>query len=163
MSTVTPIAAARDEIDEHLATLCAGFDRGYTADRRNALRTAFVGKLSAPQLARLVEHLLGERGAEKMPSVREMWAAWRSLRAPAMRSVEQAPPGPEWSDWHRSANIALLSCARAFPRRDPQAAWELARRLGAQFQALADDGDAQPFEQLKAAMLHEYARLPEAA
>jgi hypothetical protein len=164
MTTVTAITAARDEIDDHLATMCAAFDRGYTADRRNALRTAFVGKLSAPQIARLVEHLVGEQGADKMPTVREMWAAWRSLRAPARPRVEQAAAaGHGWSEWHRSANVALLSCAREYPRRDPQAGWEIARRLGAQFQTLADDGDAQPFESLKAAMLREYARLPEVA
>lgn len=152
-----------DEFDEQFSVLCAAFDRSYTSERREAYRTAFVGKLTAAQVARIVERVLGEQGPEKLPSIRELWQTWRALRAAAPRRIEQTPTGSEWSDWDRSANIALLSCARLYPERNPQDGWDLARRLGAQFQALADDGDAQTFQQLKAAMLREYERLPAVA
>ncbi len=65
------------------------------------------------------------------------------------------------SDWNRSANVCLLSCAIVHPGRDGRAGWALARRLGQQFQVLADDGDpAATFNALKSAMLLEYADLP---
>ncbi len=160
MSTVTPITEARDEYDDQFAALCAAFDRGYTADRRAALRAAFVGKLSAAQVARTVERLIGESGPEKMPTVREIWQAYRSLRAAApARKVERVVEHT-WPPWHAAANVILIGCAQRHPGRESRAGWELARRLGADFQLLADDGDAQPYDALKATMLAEYARLP---
>ena len=62
--------------------------------------------------------------------------------------------------WHATANACLIGCSITYPGRDSRAGWALARRLGADFQLLADDGDAQPFDALKAAMLREYAHLP---
>lgn len=159
MSAVTPISDARDEFDVQFAALCAAFDRGYTADRREAMRSSFVGKLSAAQVARLVERMVGEGGPERMPTVRDMWQTWRAMRAPAPRS-EPEKPVHVWPQWHASANVCLIVCAQRYPGRDSRAGWNLARRLGGQFQALADDGDAQPFGALRAAMLAEYARLP---
>ena len=153
------VSNLRDEFDDQFAALCAAFDRGYTADRREAMRTAFVGKLSAAQVARIVEKLVGESGPEKMPTVREIWQAHRSLRAPAPRS---APDKLQhvWPPWQASANACLIRCAQQFPGRDSTGGWNLARRLGHQFQLLADDGDVQSFDALRAAMLTEYARLP---
>ena len=159
--TVTPI---RDEFDDQFAALCAAFDRGYTADRREAFRTSFVGKLSVVQVARMVERLVGEYGPEKMPTVREMWQTFRALKArggPAGADQEHRP-AVVWSRWHQAANAAMFFAAIAHPGKDSRAGWQLARRLGDQFEALGADGDPEAtFDAMKAAMLREYARLPE--
>lgn len=162
-ATVTPIDASRDEFDDLFAALCAGFDRGYTVDRRNGLRTAFVGKLSAVQVARVVEKLLGPDGPERMPTVREIWQAHRSLRAaPPRRTSEMERATVETWDGH--ANAILMRCALVYPGRDSRAGWELARRMADQFRTLAEDGDSDAtYDALKAAMLGEYGRLPVAA
>ena len=66
--------------------------------------------------------------------------------------------------WHATATACLIGCSITYPGRDSTAGWNLARRLGAQFQALADDGDpAATFVALKASMLGEYGRLPVAS
>lgn len=162
-ANVTPIGDARDEIDDQFAALCAAFDRGYTADRRMALRAAFVGKLSAAQVARVVEKLLGPDGPEKMPTVREIWQAHRSLRvAPPRRDSEL--PRAQVETWDGHANAVLIRCALAHPGRDSHAGWQLARRLAAQFRVLAEDGDPDAtYAALRAALLTEYGRLPVAA
>lgn len=157
------VSNLRDEFDDQFAALCAAFDRSYTADRREALRTAFVGKLSAVQVARVVEKLLGPDGPEKMPSVREIWQAHRSLRAaqPKRVSEQERPPVETW-DGH--ANAVLIRCALAHQGRDSHAGWQLARRLAAQFRVLAEDGDPDAtYAALRAALLTEYGRLPVAA
>lgn len=152
----------RDEFDDQFAALCAAFDRGYTSDRREAMRTAFVGKLSAAQVARIVERMVADGGPERMPTVRDMWQTWRTMRAPAPRS-EPAKPQHVWPQWQGSANVCLITCAQRYPGRDSAAGWNLARRLGQQFQALADDGDARTFSELRAAIASEYERLPVAS
>ncbi len=157
---MTAVTQLRDEYDNQFAALCAAFDRSYSSDRREAMRASFVGKLTAAQVARMVERLVGEHGPERMPTVREMWTAYRALRAPRP-TPPAAPPGAELSRWNAAANTALFFAAIAHPGRDSAAGWDLARRLGQQFQALADDGDpAATFDTLKAAVLREYATLP---
>lgn len=70
-------------------------------------------------------------------------------------------PKPSMPRWHATANACLIGCSITYPGRDSAAGWNIARRLGQQFQALADDGDpAATFAALKAALLTEYARLP---
>lgn len=159
--SATPITANRDEFDDHFAALCAAFDRGYTADRREAFRTAFVGKLSAAQVARIVERMVGEAGPERMPTIRDLWQAHRAMRAPGPVRQSDQRPAISLPPWQASANVALLSCAIAYPGRDDRSGWQLARRLGEQYQALTEDGDPEAtFDRLKVSMLREYARLP---
>ena len=157
---VTPIHDARDEFDDQFAALCAAFDRGYTIDRKQALRTAFVGKLTILQVSRVVEKLLGPDGPEKMPSVREIWQTHRTMRAAPPKRESELPRAPV-ETWDGHANVILIGCAQAHLGRDGRDGWELARRMAAQFRSLAEDGDpAATFAGLKSAMLTEYARLP---
>lgn len=156
------VSNLRDEFDDQFAALCAAFDRSYTADRREALRTAFVAKLSVAQVARIVERCVGESGLDRMPTVRDMWTVWRSMRA-AAPVREESRPVHTWPQWQASANVCLIVCAQRYPGRDSRAGWDLSRRLGGQFQVLADDGDARTFSELRAAIASEYERLPVAS
>lgn len=152
-----------DDYDGQFSALCAAFDRAYTPERRTAYRAAFVGKLSAAQVARAVERLIGEGGPDRMPTVSQIWEAHKAARA---RAPYRGPSGhgalqepPQAPPWVLAARRMLIRCAWLHPGKDARQGWQLADRLGAQFQALADDGDPQQPAQLQSALLAEYSKL----
>lgn len=98
-----------DELDRQLVMLCAGYDRPFTTERREAYRKG-LAKMHPAMLERVVEHCLGEDAPEKFPTCRQLWqisAKLRARRAPGAT----ADAGPRMSRWAILANQVLLVMA----------------------------------------------------
>lgn len=79
--------AERNEFEEQLAILCAGFNVPATAHRRHAYFTG-LAKMSLAQFTRCVEHALTEEGPEDLPTAKGIWRIHRDIRrAPHMQAA----------------------------------------------------------------------------
>ena len=111
MSTEAP-----DELDRLLAQLCAGFDRPYTPERREAYRRG-LSKMHPAMLERVVDHCLGPSGPDKFPTTRQLWQISRELRRKQRAPGATADDTRGMSRWVVAANLILFRLAYCDARR----------------------------------------------
>lgn len=79
----------RDEFDDQLAILCAGFNLPATPHRKQAY-FAGLAKMTLVQFVRCIEHAVSEEGPEEFPTPRGIWRIHREFRkGHAQSSVPQ--------------------------------------------------------------------------
>ncbi|MFM2288833.1 MAG: hypothetical protein RL684_1976 [Pseudomonadota bacterium] len=105
----------REEFDQHLSVLCAGFN--VPIGDRSAAYWAGLSKMELATFARVVEHALGEDGPDKIPTTKQCWGIAKSFRNRFTPSAE--PERPAWSGdrWDVQANLKMLDHIRKRPRR----------------------------------------------
>lgn len=88
--------ADREQFDEHLAILCAGFNVPVTGHRKHAY-FAGLAKMSLAQFARVVEYAVSEDGPEDVPTTKAIWKIHRQLRRPSVQAAatSKAPADPD--------------------------------------------------------------------
>lgn len=82
------LATERPEFEREFRLLCAGFNVMPTPEREEAYWRG-LHKLPLPALARIIEHVLGESGAERMPTPSQVWKVHRELRSSRVTPIEQ--------------------------------------------------------------------------
>ena len=79
----------REDFEEQLAILCAGFNVPATVHRKHAY-FAGLAKMSMAQFVRCVEYAVSEAGPDELPTSKEIWRIHRDFRKhPAVQSVPQ--------------------------------------------------------------------------
>jgi len=102
-------ASQQPEFDEQLSAMFGAWGRAYSP----GLQTGYwkgLSKLSLADVARCVDRAIERFGQEpdmKLPTVGELWAIKRSLRAAA--PLVQRDPGPAMDRWTIAANMHLLA------------------------------------------------------
>ena len=83
----------REEFEEQLTKLCAGYNLPVTVHRKEAYFTG-LGKMSLAQFARCVDFAVSEEGPEDFPTTRGVWKIHRDLRGrgASAPSKPQRPP-----------------------------------------------------------------------
>lgn len=105
-----------DELDRLLAQLCAGFDRPYTAERREAYRRG-LSKMHPAMLERVVDHCLGGNGPERFPTTQQLWQISRELRRKQRQHDAVVDETRGMSRWEVAANRILFQLAYCDIRR----------------------------------------------
>src|ERR1700761_4598794 len=86
----------RQEFDQPLAVLCAGFDVPCTPERQEAYWIALQG-MQLGNFTRTVPLLLQEEGATRLPKPAAIWAASKKLRAQGPeKPVDDGFRGDHW-------------------------------------------------------------------
>lgn len=109
------LTADRKEFDDHLASLCAGFN--VPVGLRSEAYWLGLQKMELPTFVRVVQYALGEDGPEKIPTVSQCWAISKKLRA--VRYVPPQEPASKWrgDHWDIEANHHLLNHLRKHPKK----------------------------------------------
>jgi hypothetical protein len=82
-------ASEREEFEEQLAILCAGYNVPCTQHRKQAFFTG-LGKMTLPQWVRCVDLAVSEEGPEELPTPKGIWRIHRGFRrGPAQSNVPQ--------------------------------------------------------------------------
>ena len=104
-----------DEWTTAMTELCAAYNIPATAERLAAYRKS-LGKLHIASWHKLVEHCLGPKGPEKMPTVPQLWRIHRELRA-AFAPIKAREQDEEFTKWEIHANKVLFQLAYQDLRR----------------------------------------------
>ncbi len=79
------LSTDRTEFQDHLGTLCAGFNVPMT-ELRNEAYWLGLRNMQLGQFVRVVEHALGEDGPERIPTATQCWLLWKKIRAQRPRA-----------------------------------------------------------------------------
>jgi hypothetical protein len=90
-------AIDRDQFEEQLGVLCAGFNLPVTPHRRDAYWRG-LGKMSLAQFARCVDLAVSEDGPDDMPTPKSIWRIHRALRSQGALVVSQDQPQEDSRD-----------------------------------------------------------------
>lgn len=102
------LSSERSEFDQHLGTLCAGFNVPVTDLRAEAYWRG-LAKMQLSQFARVVEHALGPDGPERIPTSSQCWSLWRQIRAQRPKATESRPSDErQYDSLHCFGNRCLL-------------------------------------------------------
>jgi hypothetical protein len=99
-------AGDRDEFEEQLAILCAGFNLPVTAHRKHAY-FAGLAKMSLAQFARCVEYALTDDGPDELPTSKGIWRLHHELQRPRA-NVPTLPPKEDPDHLEYFANRLML-------------------------------------------------------
>lgn len=152
----------RTEFDDHLGTLCAGFNVPVTELRTEAYWRG-LAQMQLGQFARVVEHALGPDGPERIPTASGCWVIWRQIRnrrakAPTSTTSDAAPA---FDSFHAFGQRCLL---RWVMERNGVAEDVLPRlvaeknRLAAQFREVATECEVTA-EEVREAMFAAFRRV----
>jgi hypothetical protein len=96
----------RQEFDKHVRVLCAGFNVPATDERLEAYWRGLL-RMQIPQVVRVVDHAIGERGPEKLPTPKALWGILRNNRASAPAPSRASLPKPD--QLHVVAQLSLFA------------------------------------------------------
>ncbi len=82
--------ADREEFEQLLATLCAGYGATVTEHRKSAYWSS-LAKMSVHQFGRCVEFAISPEGPEELPPPKGIWRIHRGFRAQAPAARPEAP------------------------------------------------------------------------
>lgn len=80
----------REDFEEQLAILCAGYNVPATVHRKHAY-FAGLAKMSMAQFVRCVEHAVSEQGPEEIPTPKGIWRIHRDFRKTTAHGPAGAP------------------------------------------------------------------------
>ena len=134
------LSSERAEFDQHLGTLCAGFNVPMTELRGEAYWRG-LAKMQLSTFARVVEHALGQDGPERIPTATQCWALSKQLRAQLPRAT-QSESAPTVEPLVAFGNRCLLKLLRETCGTDPETLARLVaekNRLAADFRLIATE------------------------
>ena len=100
----------RTEFDAQMQVLCAGFN--VPMGERSAAYWRGLAKMELRTFVRVVEHCLGEKGPERIPTVNAVWTLSKSLRPPRITPEPTTAPW-QGDQWDRVANLRLIDHIRS--------------------------------------------------
>ena len=153
------LSSERAEFDQHLGTLCAGFNVPMTELRGEAYWRG-LAKMHLSTFARVVEHALGQDGPERIPTAPQCWALSKQLRAQRPRAP-QAESGPTVEPLVAFGNRCLLKLLRETCGTDPETLARLVaekNRLAADFRLIATE-EALTAAEVREAMFAGFQRV----
>lgn len=153
------LSSERAEFDQHLGTLCAGFNVPMTELRGEAYWRG-LAKMQLSTFARVVEHALGQDGPERIPTATQCWALSKQLRAQRPRAT-QAESAPTVEPLVAFGNLCLLKLLRETCGTDPETLARLVaekNRLAADFRLIATE-EALTAAEVREAMFAGFQRV----
>ncbi len=89
--------ADREEFEQLLAKLCAGYEKPVTQARTAAFWSG-LAKMSLAQFDRCVDHALSDDGPEDLPSTKGIWRIHREMRTRGSVVSSQTPSAEDQRD-----------------------------------------------------------------
>lgn len=156
------LVTERSEFDDHLGTLCAGFNVPVTELRSEAYWRG-LAKMHLGQFARVVEHALGPDGPERIPTSSQCWSIWRQIRNARPKAPDARPPldQPTFDSLHTFGNRCLLRYVTTLGGVEPSTLERLVaekNRLAEQFRLIGSE-EAITADEVRTAMLRGFARV----
>lgn len=161
-------SADREQFDAHLGALCAGYNVPSTDLRREAYWVA-LQRMELPAFVRVVEYALGERGPDKIPTTKGIWALYHDLRrgrsAPASTQAT-TDPVPNIHPFVAFANrrlLAYLNVNGAASETSLAALVTAKNRIANSYRELSEGGEHVTPDEVAETLNAEFRRLWKAA
>lgn len=162
--------ANREEFDQHLKRLCAGFNVPATPERIDAYWSG-LARMNLSAFVRAVEFALGEHGPDKIPTPKQCWGLSKQS-APAAVAAEMSPNDQRAHDarmlgyvpteWQCIANKIGMRFATCF-RGDKALAmegWRALRQIASDFEDLAAAHDPEATERrMQSEIINAFRRI----
>lgn len=112
------LSTDRSAFDEQLEVLFGGFPQFLTPNRKEAFWRG-LQKMPLPLFARCVDHVLSEKGDDKLPTPNRIWQISQALRS--RPKVEQRSAPPQFDDFHAFGQRCLLVFLQQHPQQADEA------------------------------------------